>query len=192
MCETGSKHVKRRKLLRESLLNRPMWRQVQMGECHVVSSLTNSIQTAVGLDASRSQCLTQPFVLKEAINSIRPDSNGNWVQWRVLGRSAMLIMESVTIPPNGVVEYFLRFSFLSVSPSEFRYLKLGHDRFLTNLSNSSFAYHPFIRRCIVRVTEKRRQINYEQTNNPWKNQNFKSQSNSFPRQTGVKLPSGKK
>jgi hypothetical protein len=37
-----------------------------------------------------------------------------------------------------------------LSPSaKFRDLKLGHGRFLHILSNSSFTYHPIIRRCIA-------------------------------------------
>jgi hypothetical protein len=50
----------------------------------------------------------------------------------------------------------LGFSFLFTVPRgecQSSAMKLSHDRFL---SNSSFAYHPIIRRCVVLVTEKRR------------------------------------
>jgi hypothetical protein len=55
-------------------------------------------------------------------------------------------------PGTGYTDMF--FSWLSsVPPGVCRdsALKLGHDRFL---SNSSFIYHPFIRRYIVSVTER--------------------------------------
>jgi hypothetical protein len=51
----------------------------------------------------------------------------------------------------------LRFSWFSSVPSGERrggFLKLGDDHFPQILSNSSFMYHPFIRRCMVLVTEK--------------------------------------
>jgi hypothetical protein len=49
---------------------------------------------------------------------------------------------------------FSWFSLVPAGECRDRNLKLLHDSFLQNPFNSSFAYHPLIRRCIIFVTEK--------------------------------------